>query len=634
MTAGAGYLRLKCLRVVQGGRAAYEEAFHEGVNIIRGQNGSGKSTIADFIFFILGGEFDDWKEAAGHCEEVQAEVETPRGKLTLRRSVERSQEPIQVYFGSMADAWQSSIEGWERFPIRRQANRESFSQVMFRSLQIPEARSEGAANITMHQLLRLCYSDQRTPASRLFRFERFDTHNIREAVGDLICGVSGYELYEIELELRQREKELEEVVARLGGLQSALRIDEALNTPELIEAEVQKLRKEAIALQREIDRVEELVEPGEVKAYVGERRAAQAALIKQRDVIRNLESTEKNLEFELREIGEFVDFLGELMKKVDFSEATFDAIGSIEFTHCPACGEELDAGTTKSHCIVCKSRVDLDKEGARYNQIRLDLEIQTRESRQLIQQKQGERREAQKELRRLRREHEKELSAFGLRYAGANGPREAFLAHRIGRLGHIDAEIGFLEKSRDLAVQIAELLDERTALAGTIEALKAKEEVLRSESVKRRPRALSLVSGFAASILHSDLDRQAEFSGADSVGVDFLSDSISVDGSVNFAESSNVFLKNAALLGLLLAAGTDEAFNHPRFLLIDNIEDKGMEESRSHRFQRILVELVTELERPYQVIYTTSMMDPTLELDDYTIGPAYTSENRSLRLRH
>ena len=633
MTAGAGYLQLNYLRILQGVHVAYEEQFHEGVNIIRGQNGSGKSTIADFIFFILGGEFDGWKDAAGHCDEVQAEIQTPRGKLTLRRRVAKSQEPILVYFGSMADALESSVEGWERFPIRRQANRESFSQVMFRSLQIPEARSEGAANVTMHQLLRLCYSDQRTPAPRLFRFEQFDTHSIREVVGDLICGISGYELYEIGLELREQERELEEVAARLRALQSALPSHEALNTPERIEAEVQKLRNEATALRDEIDRVEELVEPGKVRAYLGKRKASQAVLIKQRDAITNLESAETNLEFELREIGQFVDFLGELKEKVGFAEATFSAIGSIEFTHCPACGQELDADTPKLHCVVCKSPIDLGKEGARYNQIRLDLELQARESRQLIEQKQGERRATQRELRRLRREHEKGLSAFDLRYAGANGPREAFLASRISRLGHIEAEIGFLQKSLDLAVQIAELLEARISLAARIESLKAREEVLRGESEKRRPRALSLVSEFAASTLRSDLDRQAEFSGAGSVGVDFRSDSVSVDGSVNFAESSNVFLKNAAVLGLLLAAGTDEEFNHPRFLLIDNIEDKGMEESRSHLFQQILVERVTELGRPYQVIYTTSMMNPNLELDEYTIGPAYTSENRSLRLR-
>ena len=66
MKSGTSYLRLNRLRIGRRGRIAYEQGFHEGVNIIRGQNGSGKSTIADFIFFILGGEFDDWKDAAGN----------------------------------------------------------------------------------------------------------------------------------------------------------------------------------------------------------------------------------------------------------------------------------------------------------------------------------------------------------------------------------------------------------------------------------------------------------------------------------------------------------------------------------------------------------------------------------------
>ena len=175
----------------------------------------------------------------------------------------------------------------------------------------------------------------------------------------------------------------------IRGLQDALPNDEALNTAELIEAAIGRLRTEAVKLREDIDRVDELVEAGDVKDYLGERRSAQAALIKQRSQLRDLESTEKNLEFELREIGEFVSFLGELMEKVSFAEATFEAIGSIEFTHCPACGEELDPETPKVRCIVCKTPVDSEREGARYNQIRLDLEIQARESRQLMRQKEA-----------------------------------------------------------------------------------------------------------------------------------------------------------------------------------------------------------------------------------------------------
>ena len=629
---GGGYLRLNCLRVLQGAHTAYEENFHGGVNIIRGQNGSGKSTIADFIFYILGGEYDDWKDAASCCDEVQAEIETSRGSLTLKRKIGNSQEPMFVFFGTMKDALESSVERWERFPIRRKPNRESFSQVLFRSMRFPEAKSEGAANITMHQLLRLCYSDQRTPAPRLFRFEQFDTHRIREAVGDLICGVSDFELYEVGLELRDAEKGLEDIKSQLKALQSALPNDEDSDLLDQIKTKIESLRSEAKGLRVEIDQVEELVEHREVKDYLLERKDEQTRLIKEREEIAKLETSEQLLGYELSEIEDFVSYLNELTEKVGFAEATFEAIGSIDFTQCPACGEQLDTHTPATYCVLCKSPIDTAKDSARYNQIRLDLEIQIRESRQLIDQKLLERREKKKTLIRYRRDHEKRLTTFNLKYTGANGPRDSFLAARINRVGYIDAEIDYLQKRLEIAEQISELVVAKNAHDTMIKSLKTREKVFREHSEKRRNQALKQLSELASSIIRSDLNRQEGFAGAGSVKVDFQSDSISVDGSVNFAESSNVYLKNAAILGLFLAAANDEKFFHPRFILIDNIEDKGMEVERTHLFQRILVESVTKLDHQYQAIYTTSMMNPELELDDYTIGPVLTSRNRSLKL--
>ena len=281
---------------------------------------------------------------------------------------------------------------------------------------------------------------------------------------------------------------------------------------------------------------------------------------------------------------------------------------------------------------MCRSPLDMERERGRYNQIRLDMEIQARESRQLIDQKESQRNVARQELRQLRRDHEQELSSFDLRYGGGNGPREAFLAARTNRLGHIDAEIDFLLRSLGIAEQIEMLTHKKITIASELDKLNARRELLQSEANQRRSLALSKMSRICADILRGDLERQPEFASAKVVKYDFLSDSISVDGLLNFAESSNVFLKNAAILALFLAAGRDGEFFHPRFLLIDNVEDKGMEVERSHLFQRMIVERVTELQGPYQVIFTTSMMNPKLELADYTIGPAYTSGRRTLVL--
>ena len=632
MTTSFGFLRLNRLRIIQSGHVAYDKLFHEGVNIIRGQNGSGKSTLADFIFFILGGDFKDWKDAASNCDEAQAEIETPRGKLTLKRQIKNSQEPIFVYFGPMANVPEISLEGWERFPIRRQSGQKSFSQVMFHSLLIPEAQSEGAANITMHQLLRLCYSDQRTPAARLFRFESFDTQNLRLAVGNLICGISGYEVYEIDLKLRESQKKLADINVRLKGLHDALPSDEALNTPELILTEINSLKNERFKLQQQVDNVDNLINPGDVKNFLVKRRKSQTSLIKQREKLKTEELKEKSIEFELREINEFVKYLRELEEKLTYAEITCDAIGSIEFMYCPACGEQLDLDVSEYHCVVCKSPIDQEREISHYNLIRLDLEIQMRESEQLVRQKKDDLFRTRQILRQLRRKHENDLSNFDLKYAGGNGPREAFLATKINRMGHIDASINFLHKSLDIAEEISKLNLEKAMLVENINSLTARNEALQQEVNERRYTALSKISNFGASILRADLPRQSEFKCANSVKLNFRNDSITVDGLVNFAESSNVILKNTALFGLFLAAGTNPQFYHPRFLLIDNIEDKGMEVDRSHAFQRIIVERASQLEIPYQIIFTTSMMNPDLELDDYTIGPPYTNTNRVLHL--
>ena len=38
------------------GKVAYDEQFHHGVNIIRGTNSSGKSTVMRLLFYALGGD--------------------------------------------------------------------------------------------------------------------------------------------------------------------------------------------------------------------------------------------------------------------------------------------------------------------------------------------------------------------------------------------------------------------------------------------------------------------------------------------------------------------------------------------------------------------------------------------------
>jgi hypothetical protein len=72
-------------------------------------------------------------------------------------------------------------------------------------------------------------------------------------------------------------------------------------------------------------------------------------------------------------------------------------------------------------------------------------------------------------------------------------------------------------------------------------------------------------------------------------------------------------LKNTAILSLFLAACYDPEFWHPKFL-VDGLTSKTKEWSKSggHNYQRLIVEESRKAKFPHQIIFTTSMMDPSL----------------------
>jgi hypothetical protein len=238
--------------------------------------------------------------------------------------------------------------------------------------------------------------------------------------------------------------------------------------------------------------------------------------------------------------------------------------------------------------------------------------------------------EINRELRRLHRAYEEQLSEYTVRYDISTSPRESFVAERYQRLGQIDIEKTDLGRLRERALEIQSLSDEKASIQAEINRLKDRQQALETASKRRRMEALTRISDTACSILHQDLERQMEFQNAQSVALNFAANTVLVDNELNFAESSNVIAKNAAILALLFSATEDERFFHPRFALLDNIEDKGMEQDRSHNFQEIIVRLSEAARLSHQVIFTTSMFNPALDEEGLVVGPHYTHNNRAL----
>jgi hypothetical protein len=495
---------------------------------------------------------------------------------------------------------------------------------------LPEAQSDGASNITSHQLMRLLYSDQRTPAPRLFRFESFDKATIRTAVGDLVCGIRSFGLFEVELKIRELETQFNDLDKKWSSLLNSFP-DQIGVTVAAINAEIKTLEKTAFELTVEIEQVDQTVSDDQNSQFYKDRRLAVTKLKKLRE---NLSKTSEALaqnKLEQSELERFIAHLTDSLQLLKSAEEASDILGTIEFAHCPACLKLLPGRGNPDLCKLCGQDLDSEQSASRYNHIRIDLELQIKESKQLLTKELDGAVAAKAHHARFLKEFENATTDFTLKYELSNSPREAFLAERHSRIGRINRELEQLSSSLQRAAELDRLSGEKDKVNKELSTAKETRTALEKAAWRRRSSALKLVSSKAASILQlDDSGAQEEFRVAENVDLSFDDDAILLDSLANFSESSNVFLKNAAVLGLHLAACTDRSFFHPRFVLFDNIEDKGMQTARSHCFQELIVKATTETVLPNQVIFTTSMMNPKLELDDYTIGPYYDENNKTL----
>jgi hypothetical protein len=141
-----------------------------------------------------------------------------------------------------------------------------------------------------------------------------------------------------------------------------------------------------------------------------------------------------------------------------------------------------------------------------------------------------------------------------------------------------------------------------------------------------------LVEREIRTLLHEDLKRQDAFIAAKRVEFDFGANSLAVDGQTFFSASSRVILKSSFFIGFLQAARKDPAFRHPRFCMLDTIEDKGMEQVRSHNFQRLIVQRSRELSVEHQIIFATTMIAPELDIPELTVGDYSTLDKPTINI--
>lgn len=125
------------------GKVAYDEQFHHGVNIIRGTNSSGKSTVMRLLFYALGGDYTHFVPEVRNCAKVMVEVAIGKAVITLSRPIEKDKEGrilgqrgMTIYWGSMDEVLADTCE-WNTFGYKTMPTRCSFSNELFEVMDMP-----------------------------------------------------------------------------------------------------------------------------------------------------------------------------------------------------------------------------------------------------------------------------------------------------------------------------------------------------------------------------------------------------------------------------------------------------------------------------------------------------------------
>ncbi len=630
-------LFLNRLLVRKGSKSAYDETFHLGVNVIRSEgNSRGKSTIADLIFFALGGDLTVWKDEAAQCDFTLAEVSLSGATLSLKREIQpvSGQKPMWLYYGGATEALAASPDRWARYSYRRLGDRESFTQVLFRVLGLPEVPAE-EANITMHQILRLMYVDQMTPVNRIFRFDPQDAPLRRQAVGDLLCGLLDERIYPAQMKVRQFENEYSAVSQQLSGLLKVLRsVDQGLDFSDLLSkvSAAQAEREQAI---QEIERLRSARQDD--KRTSTEQSAVLGTLKKDLDtvsldVIRAQEESDR-LRLAIEDAALLIGDIKRSLEQLKQARLTSDTLGPLVFAFCPSCFSPIDPIADSGHCHLCKADLNPEQERSRYARMQNELEVQLKESLALQSKRETDKGVTDERLAKLRRLRDLIASEYFGSSRHFSTESDAEIDQLTRRIGYLDRELVDLDRERRVADEVAQLSSKKDQLNEELGLLRKNIADWISAKEKRQTRAYQAIARATAATLSGDTQNDIGTVTAEGVYFNFTEDRVEINGKSGYSASSLTVIRNAFHLALLSASCNDPDFGYPRFLLMDNVEDKGMTQERSQNFQRLIVQASKELRCDHQIIFTTSMPDPAVDGIPYAIGEKYNADRYSLSMQ-
>lgn len=345
----ASELRVKAVSLV-GASAPHSWSFPQGVTVIVGDSGGGKTSLLNLIKYGLGGDAPITSTLAGAAQGVLIEARMGDRELTLWRSFHSRKSIVGVSEGD---------NPLGEFSAKKCKSRPWISDLLLTALGIPVIRVPSSRSANSHRLTSISFQD-------VFAYSYLDQDAIdqetvkdKESYGpgakrpwtfELLHGIIDSDVAELEVRREELAKETDDRRQRLDSVErfveavelptSVVEIRERLasldSTERELEDQLATAERDAELALAEQDNRRDLRDRGEQEIEQG-----RAALVE--------------LEHELNEVRRAGNQLQRDLETAREGEAARAVLEPLPYVVCPRCEQTLEGRPVSAgHCVVCQ----------------------------------------------------------------------------------------------------------------------------------------------------------------------------------------------------------------------------------------------------------------------------------------
>ena len=584
----------------------------------------------DMIFYILGGclQNSEWKKENGICTDVYAEVELNNQLYTLKREISEKKDnfqiPMFIFNGSLKDGLKNLIQ-WKKYPYNQSKEKDSFSNVLFKILEIPEVKILSIDHaITMNSCLRLMYYDQRTPYFEIFRNETYDNELKRNVISDLLCGVYSTGYYSLEKKLKEKNIEFDRVSQYLSNITLLLSKDKNILDADAMQILVDTKKED---LEQKNNEYKE-----QQKDFYSNQTLNKNSNKNYNKLVEDIRKVNSEMElcntrllklkYESNDSQLFIYSLEKKLESMSLSKETQSFLDDIENVICPICYSKIKPIEDNNRCYLCTSEVSNINKLFNIDRLERNLLTQIKESESIESDRLSDITLEEKKLKKnksLKSQLQNQLTM----YTNTISKNEIYFLKKSQEIAYLQKDIEVLDEKLAISYELQEKVKHKKKLKLEITDLEIEIESIKNLNISKLQEVQKSLDTNIIKLLQDDIGKDKELQNIKNVEINFEKNKLYINENISYAASTMGYIKNCFALSLWQSSIQKNSFNLPRFMLLDNIEDKGLTSNRIHHFQRTIKQIVDENDVDCQIIISASKLDETLKNKEYMIGASY-----------